>query len=187
LLSRLEHEGFGTTTFAYSATFENVAAIRMRLIARITALAEQGDYVLIGHSLGGVLLRCAVSELPEGTRLPRRLFLLGSPVHAPRLAQRFRDNVIYRAVTRDCGQLLGSPERMLAIGAITVPTISIAGTRGLPASRRVFESNSNDGVLAVSEVTAEWITEHHQVDTIHTLLPFSIEVAQIIAQRMGAP
>jgi hypothetical protein len=186
LLSRLEREGISPDTFAYSATFESVAKIQTRLTSRITALANEDEYVLIGHSLGGVLLRCAVNELASETRPPRRLFLIGSPMRAPQLARRVRDHAIYRIITRDCGQLLGSPQRMLAIKALSIPTTCIAGIRGLAATGRAFAGAPNDGVLAISEVTAEWICEHHQVNAIHTLLPTSAEVIRIIVQRMAA-
>ena len=88
MLRRLRREGLDTSTFAYGVSRENFPVIRDRLVARIRALAGQGDYVLIGHSLGGVLLRAALNVLPATMAPPCHLFLLGSPVKAARLAAR---------------------------------------------------------------------------------------------------
>src|ERR1700690_702917 len=115
LLARLKAKGIGPNSFGYAATFQNFTAIRMRLVTKITALAAHGDYVLIGHSLGGVLLRAAVASLPTGTRQPRRMFLLASPVKPARIAQKLQRNWIYRILAGDCGQLLSSQARMAHI------------------------------------------------------------------------
>ena len=80
LLRQLQRAGLKTSSFGYSVSLEDFAGIRRRLESRLSLLAERGDYVLIGHSLGGVLLRAAVNGLPPGTRRPRHLFLLGSPL-----------------------------------------------------------------------------------------------------------
>ena len=184
LLSYLRRNGLATTSFGYAVSREDFDAITTRLVAKIRLLAARDDYVLIGHSLGGVLLRAAVNRLPRDVRPARRLFLLGSPLQPARLGQRFYDHPIYRLITRDCGQLLGSTTRMAAIGPVNVPTTSIVGTRGPAIQRGPFGGEPNDGVLTVSEVSAPWITDQVRLATIHTLLPSSREVASIILERL---
>lgn len=85
MLHRLRRGSIATESFAYATSIEGFSAIRARLGKRICRLAAGGDYVLIGHSLGGILIRAALENLPESTRLPSRGFLLGSPVRASRL------------------------------------------------------------------------------------------------------
>ena len=111
LLWHLKRANLVTRTFGYAVSLEDFAAIRKRLVARIVALAARDAYILIGHSLGGVLIRDAVNLLPAGTRRPQHVFLLGSPHQPARLAQALQGNRLYRAITRDCGQLLGSRPR----------------------------------------------------------------------------
>lgn len=185
MLLQLKRAGLKTGTFGYAVSLEDFAAIRKRLASKILTLAAQDDYVLIGHSLGGVLLRAAVNTLPSGTRTPRHIFLLGSPLHPARIAQRLHKNPIYRAFTRDCGQLLGSASRMSEVGPVSAPTTSIVGVRGLPSKRSPFSGDMNDGVVSVSEVSAGWITDQVLVSTIHTLLPSSKRVAEIILDRVA--
>ncbi len=184
LLLQLHQAGFKTSTFGYLATFEKFDSITARLRKRISLLASSGDYVVIGHSLGGVLLRVALNTLPKGTKLPQHVYLLGSPMQPSRIATKLKNNIIYRAIAGDCGQLLGSSERMEAIGLLTVPTTCIVGIRGIAISRRLFNNEVNDGIVSVSEVSAPWVSSVVEVPVVHTLLPSSKLVAKIIMQEM---
>ena len=183
LLWKLRRGGISTQTFWYSTTFADFSTITRRLISVITTLAEAGDYMLIGHSLGGVLLRAAVNALPCGVRRPRHLFLLASPIQPARLAQRLAGNTLYRLITGDCGQLLASAPRMASVGAVTIPTTAIAGTRGWRGRSGIFNGESNDGIVSLTEVSAAWLDAPEQVQTIHTLLPSSRHVGEIILRR----
>lgn len=177
--------GLDCTTFAYQVSYQDVAAIVRRLVRSLTAVARRGDYVVVGHSLGGVLLRVALANLPAGVPLPTRLFLLGSPVLPSRLARSLRGNPLFRAVTRDSGRLLGSGSRMRAIPASPVTTVAIIGTRGLRGRLSPFGEEANDGVVAVSEASADWLDEVLYVPVVHTLLPSSRWVAALILARIA--
>lgn len=185
LLWHLKHAGMKVSTFGYMVSVENFAGIRRRLSSRMSTMAARDDYVLVGHSLGGVLLRAAVNGLPKETRPPRHVFLLGSPLWPSRLAQRLGSHPIYRAITRDCGQLLGSASRMSEIGPLSVPTTSIAGIRGLSWKRSPFGGEANDGVVSLSEVSADWIADQVRLPIVHTLLPSSARIAEVILQRVA--
>ena len=186
LLRRLEREGVRTHTFAYLAAVEAFPRIVARLAVKMEDVAQTGDYVLIGHSLGGVLIRAVLSSGHALPRPARRVFLLGSPVTPARLATVLGQGFFYRAFTGDCGQLLGSAARMASIGAPSAPTTAIVGTRGWPGSRVPFDGEPNDGVVSLAEVTAEWIDEQLQVPVMHSFLPASPSVADLIADRVRA-
>jgi triacylglycerol esterase/lipase EstA (alpha/beta hydrolase family) len=186
ILFWLRANGYTVSVFGYSTAFNDFDAIRNRLRVRIIQMASQGDYVLVGHSLGGVLLRSALQELPHGTNPPKHLFLLGSPVRPAILAKKLRKRFIYRAITGDCGQLLASSLRMKAIGPVNVQTTSILGTWGFYGKYSPFGFELNDGVVSESELQADWITDVVHVPVIHTLIPASSRVADIILDRMAA-
>ena len=185
LLRLLRRGGLKTTTFAYSVVFNNFDAIVTRLRAQIASLAATEDYIVIGHSLGGVLLRAALNSLPLGTALPRHVYLLGSPILPSRIATRLQHNWFFRTLTRDCGQLLGSVDRMNVIGPPAVPVTGIVGTRGIADRFGIFGDEVNDGLVSVSEVSAPWLTHCVEVPVFHTLLPSSARVADIILHDMG--
>ena len=86
-------------------------------------------------------------------------------------------------VTQDCGQLLASPERMAGIATVA-RTTSIVGTKGVTGKHSPFGTEANDGVVALSEARASWLTDEVQVPIIHTLLPSSTRVADIILQKL---
>lgn len=180
LLRHLRRAGFKTTTFGYAVAFNNFDAIVARLRAQIVLLAATDDYIVIGHSLGGVLLRAALDSLPPDTTLPRHVYLLGSPVLPSRIATCLQRNWLFRMLTRDCGQLLGSVDRMNAIGPPAVPATGIVGTRGIANLFGIFGDEVNDGLVSVSEVSAPWLTHCVEVPVFHTLLPSSALVADII-------
>ena len=154
LLRRLRRAGLTTRTFGYSVVFENCDAIVARLRTRLSLLAATDDYIVIGHSLGGVLLRAALNSLPPGSALPRHVYLLGSPVLASRIATRLKNNGLFRTLTGDCGQLLGSADRMQAMGPLAVPATGIVGTRGISNRFGIFGDEVNDGLVSLSEVSA---------------------------------
>ncbi len=185
LLHQLRRAGLRTGSFGYVVSIENFAKIRTRLLVAITALAERGDYVLIGHSLGGVLIRAALQRLPRHVRQPHHVFLLGSPVMPSRLAQTLGGNPVFRMMTGDCGQLLRSALRMAEVEATTVPTTAIIGIRGLTGKRAPFGDERNDGVVSLSEVSADWLTDQVQLPVIHTFLPSSSLVAEVVLRRLA--
>ncbi len=185
LLRRLRRAGCRTETFGYSCALEKFDAIVARLKQRLSVLAAAGDYVVIGHSLGGVLLRAALQQQPAGIPAPCHVFLLGSPLKNSRIATRLQRNLLFRVFAGDCGQLLASPARMQAIGALAVPATGVAGIRGIQGPLGPFCTEANDGVVAVSEVVAPWLTHQVQIPVVHTLLPSSALVARIVLNRLA--
>jgi hypothetical protein len=185
LMWQLKKSGYVASSFAYSAALANFEQIRGRLIKRLDALAEKGDYVVIGHSLGGVLLRSAINALPSNIKPPRHLFLLGSPLMSSRVARTLKDQVLFRVLTGDCGQLLASEKRMSEIGLNTCSITVIVGTKGLAWPPTLFAGEINDGVVALSEVSADAISDQISVPVIHTWLPSSQQVIEIILAKLA--
>lgn len=184
MLRRLRQAGLNTASFGYSSRREDFAGIVARLASRLEQLAASGDYILIGHSLGGVLLRAALASLAPDSHRPRHVFLLGSPVRPARLAGQLSKNPVFQLLTGDNGQLLASAERMRRIPPLTVPATAILGTRGLNLRRGHFGNDANDGVVAVSEATADWIRDEIHLPVVHTLLPSSRLVSTSILHRL---
>jgi pimeloyl-ACP methyl ester carboxylesterase len=186
LLWMLRRGGFRTRTFTYFVSFEDFDSVVTRLVAAITEVAGRGDYVVVGHSLGGVLLRAALARLDDRVPLPRSLFLLGSPVRQARLACRLGRNPVFRFLTGDCGQLLASETRMRMLGTVSgTPAIGVAGVVSAPRRPGPFGREPTDGIVTLSEVSADWLTEQVQVPVAHTLLPASPAVARVILRRIA--
>lgn len=186
LLRRLRAEGFRTSSFAYLAALESLDGIVDRLASNLRRLARRGEYVVVGHSLGGVLLRMALKQLPEDVRRPAQLVLIASPVRDSRLARWSRSQRLYRMFSSDCGALLASAPRMKAIGAPPVPTLCVIGTVGDPRTRRAFAGQVNDGVLALAEVAPWWPAETVRIEDDHLGLPSNAQVVELVAEHLLA-
>lgn len=181
---RLRRHGHHCSAFAYWAAFESLASIRQRLIARLTAMAQQGDYAVIGHSLGGVLLRDALLQLPAGVHPPCHLFLLGSPMLATQANQFLNRSRIYRYLAGPCGQLVASASAMAAIGLPALPTTCIAGTRGLTGRYSPFGTQANDSIVRTAELSLERFDDVVTLPLRHPMLPASAAVGAAIASRL---
>ncbi len=185
LARRLHRVGHRMHGVGYAVTFEDVAAVRDRIVDRITRLAAAGPYALIGHSLGGVLLRAALARLPAELPLPHVLFLLGSPVQAVRPAMRLAHLRWYRLLTRESGQLLASPAAMASLGTPPVRTIAIAGAGGWwPTAARV-QRVRHDGVVTLDEIGSHWLDELHVVPVPHSFLPMSRHASDLVLARLA--
>ena len=116
---------------------------------RLEAVAAQGvPYALIGHSLGGLILRAALDGI---TPAPRHLIMLAPPNQPPRLAQRLRRFWPYRLICGESGQLLAQPDFLAHIPELTIPYTIIAGSAGPRGQRSPFGDAPNDWVVAVEE------------------------------------
>lgn len=184
MLHKLRADGLETVTFGYVVTLENFASIRQRLVKKLCEVAARGDYIVIGHSLGGVLLRAAINNLPEGIPLPKHVFLVGSPIKPARWAQLLGGNPLFRLITRDCGQLLGSEQRMGEVGSVPVPVTAIVGDRGLPGCCSPFAGATNDMIVSLPETSADWVTDYVRVPITHSFLPSSRRVAGVVLERL---
>jgi pimeloyl-ACP methyl ester carboxylesterase len=180
MLRQLQHAGFKAVVFGYVAALESFNSIVSRLRTRIQRIAEDGPYIVVGHSLGGVLLRQALYTIAKGTAPPRHVYLLGSPVRSSRLARKLQSNPVFRLLAGDCGQMLASDERMAQVNGVAGAVTAIIGVRGFTRGRSPFGSEPNDGIVSISEASADWLKHKIEVPVMHTFLPASSLVARII-------
>ncbi|MDJ0599257.1 MAG: hypothetical protein QNJ37_10505 [Crocosphaera sp.] len=68
LESYLQVRGATTEQFSYFAFAETFDSIVERLYLRLRAIANQGTYGIVAHSLGGLLIRAALAN--DSIKLP---------------------------------------------------------------------------------------------------------------------
>jgi pimeloyl-ACP methyl ester carboxylesterase len=84
---RLHAQGYGTACFRYSSWGAGWDETVASLGAYLTGILEENpdrEVHLVGHSLGGLLLRCALAEVPD--RRIRSLVTLGTPFGGSKLS-----------------------------------------------------------------------------------------------------
>src|SRR5215208_2312900 len=113
---------------------------------RLERLGTAGPYGVIGHSLGGVLLRSALSQL-AGPQ-PVHFIMLGTPNQPPRLARVLGVRWVYRRIMGQCGVNLSSPLFYASLPPPEVPYTTVAGTAGPRGRWSPFRDEPNDGIVA---------------------------------------
>jgi pimeloyl-ACP methyl ester carboxylesterase len=177
----LRRTGYRTELVAYSGAVESYAGIVARVRRRLAAAAAGGEpYAVVGHSLGGLVVRGALAHWPASRPLPRHLVMLGTPNRPPQLARRFHRWWPYRLVNGQCGQLLAAPEFFAGLPPPTVPTTVIAGTKGWPRALSPFDGTPNDGVVAVEETRLDAATPVVEVPASHTFMMNNRQVREAV-------
>jgi hypothetical protein len=184
MLRILRQHGLTTSSLRYYASVESFERIVGPLRQRIIDISTHDDYVLIGHSLGGVLIREALSRLPANLNRPAHVFFLGSPTKAVKFSKTLEAFLPYRLWSGDCGRLLASDERMARVPPLRDPHTSIVGISHFPGTGIFFKQQSNDGIVTEDEVSADWIQHVVHVPVNHAWMPTSPRVAGVILQQL---
>jgi pimeloyl-ACP methyl ester carboxylesterase len=175
---RLMEDGFRVHRFDYMSVAQTQQHILARLRAGMAECAPEPVH-LVGHSLGGLL---ALRACLDGQGLPPgRIVCLGSPLKGSAAARAFA------ALGRGGEVLLGNNRGLLEQGFE-----SWSGPRevGMIAGRMPIGlgamlshiSGEHDGTIAVEETRLPGLAAHCVVETSHTGLLFSAEVARLSGQ-----
>lgn len=180
LAARLRLAGLRPRLFAYSAAFEDWQGCSKRLKDFIGKNARQGEYILVAHSLGTVLMR---GVLPMLRHRPKACFFIAPPATACLAARKFAPLRLYRWLTGEMGQLLASQRFMDSLPQSAVPTKIYAGTGGFSGRCSPFGPYPNDGVLALNETLLPGLPVV-TVPAIHTFIMNTKTVAEDIIQSV---
>lgn len=182
LAARLRRQGFGTASFGYVAALERHAACLGRLRDFIAARVSSDRYIVVGHSLGAVLLR---GVLPQLALRPAACFLLAPPARVCVWARRLAPFWVYRMATGEMGQLLADERFWPTLPLPDCPTWIYAGTAGPRHRRFALADEANDGILKISETQLPGIATM-RVPALHTFCMNSREVTQDVVRNARA-
>jgi hypothetical protein len=181
LAKRLRSFGIGVDLFGYS-TLRPFTVSLNRLVQRILALDE--PYILVGHSLGCVLIRAALPRLTKGR--PSACFFLAPPNRVPRAARVFGRNCLSQLLTGGSATLLSDDDFMARLPVPECPVRVYAGTAGYTGWLSPFHDEPNDGVLTVSETVLSASNVPMLVPALHTFIMNSAVVARDIASTVAS-
>jgi pimeloyl-ACP methyl ester carboxylesterase len=178
LARRLRRQGFVVHVFSYASVRADLHANAARLAQFLDAL-DADTVHLVGHSLGGILIRALFQNYPR--QKPGRIVTLGTPHGGCRVAQHLNRHTFWRrAMGKGVAQLLAGelqqwrpPPR--EIGAL-------CGTRSFGLGRWLYRGlpRPNDGLLTVKESAFPAAQEHLVLPVSHTGMMFSRTVADQI-------
>ncbi len=179
----LRRAGHAPASFAYYAFAQSYEGIRRRLVAQLQTWAAAPDPVaLIGHSLGGLLLRHALADVPT---LPvHHLIMLGTPNRPPRRAVRAIRWLPFRVFARSCGAVLASERAYADIPEPRVPYTLISGTAGYRLLGRPFRGEPHDGFVAVGETLIRDADQPVLLPVDHTFMMNDPQLQRIVLQLL---
>jgi fermentation-respiration switch protein FrsA (DUF1100 family) len=183
----LIRSGHPVSSLGYLAAMDSVPHIVERVRRGLQEVAGRGSYIVIGHSLGGLLARMALAQDEFATSLPSHLIMLGTPNQPPRLARRARGFWPYRLINGDVGQLLADPDRFPALPPPSWPYTIIAGTAGPRGHWSPFGAEPNDGLVAVAETLIAPDDVPVALPIRHTFMMNDRRVRAVIAQVLEQP
>jgi hypothetical protein len=183
-LSRhLRRAGHTTESFGYVAALEQFTRIRQRLRERLEDAARRARFAVVGHSLGGLLLRHALHGL---TPAPVHFVMLATPNQPPRLARRLRRFWPFRLATGQAGQLLADPDFYAGLPPLTVPYTIVAGTAGPRGRWSPFGHEPNDWLVAVSETLVHETDRPFLLPVEHTFMMWHQDVRMIVEDALAS-
>ncbi|UIE39667.1 alpha/beta hydrolase [Leptodesmis sichuanensis] len=177
---RLQQAGHRTELFGYFAFNESYDRIVERLQIRLHALAMQGRYGVVAHSLGGLLVRSALGSLPIAP--PAHIIMLGTPNQPPRLAAHAWHLPPFQWFSGQCGFNLTSPDFYAAMPALQAPYTIVAGICGPRGVLSPFGMELNDGIVALSETRLSDQDRIVQLDVWHTFMMNDRAVQETVLQ-----
>jgi pimeloyl-ACP methyl ester carboxylesterase len=176
----LESAGHRASLLGYVPAVEPFARIVSRIHDRLAELARSCQpYAVVGHSLGGLLVRAALARSPVASP-PAHLIMLGTPNRSPRLARKYQRLWLYRWVNGESGQVLAQATFFEQLPPLTVPYTIIAGTKGWRARPGAFGGEPNDGIVAVSETMAASTDAPIELPVRHTFMMNDRRVREVI-------
>lgn len=183
LARRLRRQGFTVHSFSYPSVRADLVANAARL-ARFLDTLDAATAHLVGHSLGGILIRALFQFHPN--QRPGRIVTLATPHGGCRVAQHLGRHAFWRrTMGQGVAQLLAGVPREWApppreFGAI-------CGTRSVGLGRFLYPGlpRPNDGLLTVKESAYPAAREHLVLPVSHTGMMFSRTAAGQVANFLA--
>lgn len=170
LAIRLRIEGHRPSLFGYTVTLEPLHRIAERLASHIRDELDKEEanepWAVVGHSLGNIIARLASPRLPEGFS---RFVMLAPPNQSPAMARELQDNPLFQVLASDAGQRLCDEEFYEALPRPAVPSLIIAGEKGVESPWHPLGTQPNDAVVSLDETFLEGVPQV-AVAGLHTFL-----------------
>lgn len=184
LARRLERQGFSPRLYSYASVRADLA-VNAAHLARFLSDIDAGSVHLVGHSLGGTLIRALFHYYPE--QKPGRIVTLGTPHGGCRVARHLSRSAFWRrAMGNSVAQLLDDATRHWPLPPRDIGVIR--GSRSFGMGRFLYRRlpQPNDGLLTVEESDLPGARDSIVLPVSHTGMLFSRALAHQAGTFLGA-
>jgi len=184
LARRLERQGFSPRLYSYASVRADLA-VNAAHLARFLSDIDAGSVHLVGHSLGGTLIRALFHYYPE--QKPGRIVTLGTPHGGSSVARHLSRSAFWRrAMGKSVAQLLDDATRHWPLPPRDIGVIR--GSRSFGMGRFLYRRlpQPNDGLLTVEESDLPGARDSIVLPVSHTGMLFSRALAHQAGTFLGA-
>lgn len=181
----LRRENYRVINLAYPSTrisVEDAADHWLGDVLRKQTTDKTVKIHFVAHSLGGIILRQYLSD--HQIENLGRVVMLAPPNQGSELADRLRNNCLYRLATGPAGQELGTGDMSLP-QKLAPPNFElgvIAGDRSLNPLFSAWIPGPDDGKVSVLSTQIPGMQDFLLVHRTHTWLAWSREVSGAVSQ-----
>lgn len=176
----LRQAGYTVVPFDYPSNFASIDDAAADLAGLIADLPPTDRIDLVGHSLGGLVLRATLARCKD-ERLGR-VVLLGTPNQGADLARMLKKSFAFRATTGTAGQQLAAGGEYVAnLPAPHCEFACIAGGRGERGYNPLLRGN-DDGLVSVDSVRLDGAKAFTVVPANHHTLLHDEKVVKMTAR-----
>jgi triacylglycerol lipase len=181
----LEKENFRVINVAYPSTRVSIQDAADHWLGEILSERTTNRTVnihFVTHSLGGIVLRQYLSN--HRIENLGRVVMLAPPNQGSELAERLRNNFLYRLATGPSGQQLGTSAGSVPkqLGPIDFQLGVIAGDRSLNPLFSAWIPGPDDGKVSVRSTEISGMRDFLVVHHSHTWMAWSGNVVSAVAQ-----
>jgi len=180
MTAALRDEGYTVFPFDYPSTqisIPDAAEFLHQVIERLNGIEE---IALVGHSMGGLVIRAYFAEHHD-PRI-RRVVMLGTPNTGAELADRLQPVFLVRAVTGPAGRQLLTSGIAPSLPAPPVEFAVIAGARGIDSGWNPLIPGDDDGTVTVESTRLVGATDFTTVPVMHHALTSNAEALQCVCR-----
>ena len=168
MAKHLYTEGYNTVNIAYPSFTKPMDYILEMIEAEVSHYLEKGTVHLVTHSLGGIITREMLPNLPHDKL--GRIVMLAPPNQGSEIIDWLANYPILKRTMGPVGQQLGT-------GQITAPHLPenidsavIMGNSNLIPFFQKLLPTANDGIVSVERGKVEGMNEFHIIDADHTFI-----------------
>ena len=175
---RLRDDGYMIVGFDYPSTRVKISESAEFLHQVLESLDGIDEINFVVHSMGGLLVRSYLSSHHD-ERI-HRMVMLGVPNMGARMADTFRDNVVFKTIFGPAGQqLVTEPDGF--IKSLPTPEFEfgvIAGGRGNRHGYNLLIPGDDDATVSVASTRLPGASDFLLVNAMHSLMMFNRNVIE---------